>query len=461
MIRNMFYFLAEQTVYGLLIFFIFYCCDHFFRNKSLARWSSFLWCSYFIFLVVPFKKIASLFQPKRVADVQVIRLDSGVIFESSNQLGAYEFSFYDIAAFVWILGALSGLLFFVLIPMIREFQLRKGLKTMGAEKLDPLLLPYEIIVVENHVSPFVAGLFKPRIYFPENFLKFFNKNEINGILLHEMAHILNRDLLKILFSRLVSCLFWFLPTVYFAANKMKESLEYQADEFALRKATNFKKKDFAQLLFKLSNYDFSSDWKFCGVSIFNKKHLARRLAMIKNLDLKKVKNPFYPLVIIVFSIFASIVAVGVSSEPSNQYVTLLMKVYDENDKLIARPSMISQYGETSLVMMHDGKSNATTVIEATVQDGGINADVKGSYCQVDGKYPISPGTSFKNVKCEKKRSFHFSNLYDEKMTMSTTKEGNTLERLEFKVLRGADTKLFLKNTETKGRGDWVVGRKKK
>ena len=75
-------------------------------------------------------------------------------------------------------------------------------------------------------SPFVVGVFNPKIFFPINM----DDNEREYVLNHEWTHIKNKDGLTKLVSYIILCIHWFNPLVWIAFFMLCADIEMRVDE---------------------------------------------------------------------------------------------------------------------------------------------------------------------------------------------------------------------------------------
>lgn len=97
-------------------------------------------------------------------------------------------------------------------------------------------------------TPFVCGLIRPRIYFPEGS----HADDSDYIILHEQAHIRRGDHIFRLIAWLALILHWFNPLVWLAFHASGRDMEMSCDEAVLRKAGSGIKKDYSASLLALS-----------------------------------------------------------------------------------------------------------------------------------------------------------------------------------------------------------------
>ncbi|MCM1057770.1 MAG: M56 family metallopeptidase [Firmicutes bacterium] len=101
---------------------------------------------------------------------------------------------------------------------------------------------------ENLPTPFVLGLFCPKIYLPAGL----KESERQYILLHEQIHIRRRDHIVKAVSFLTLCLHWFNPMVWAAFSLSERDMEMSCDEAVLRKLGSGVKSEYSATLLNLA-----------------------------------------------------------------------------------------------------------------------------------------------------------------------------------------------------------------
>lgn len=141
-------------------------------------------------------------------------------------------------AALWILGA-AILLGYALISALR---LRKQLE--GAR-----LLQDNIYLASNLNTPFVLGVFRPRIYLPEGL----GDKETAYILSHERMHIRRKDPIVKSIAFLALSLHWFNPLVWITFVLLGKDMEMACDEAVLRELGPGIKKEYSSSLLSLAS----------------------------------------------------------------------------------------------------------------------------------------------------------------------------------------------------------------
>lgn len=125
----------------------------------------------------------------------------------------------EIFLVIWLAGVIVLLLYM----MISSVKLKKELKTA---------LPKEDYYIMEHLgTPFVFGLFSPKIYIPKNL----PDTELSFILEHERTHIQRKDYIIKPLAFCVLSFHWFNPLVWLAFLYMCKDMEMSCDEAVIQK----------------------------------------------------------------------------------------------------------------------------------------------------------------------------------------------------------------------------------
>ncbi len=146
---------------------------------------------------------------------------------------------------VWILFGqyvwLAGLLVMVVYSLMVYLRLRR--KLIGSMAIEG-----NIYLTDHIQSPFVLGLFRPRIYLPSQL----PPAERTYILAHEKHHIRRGDPVIKLIAYLALTLHWFNPLVWLAYRLFCKDMEMSCDEAVIRKLGSEIRSDYAASLLKLA-----------------------------------------------------------------------------------------------------------------------------------------------------------------------------------------------------------------
>lgn len=87
-------------------------------------------------------------------------------------------------------------------------------------------------------SPVVVGALKPMILVPLGMLAFLSAEQVESILLHELAHIRRRDYLFNLVQHVVDTLFFFNPALIWVSSLIRAERENCCDDVAIRQTNS-------------------------------------------------------------------------------------------------------------------------------------------------------------------------------------------------------------------------------
>ncbi len=139
----------------------------------------------------------------------------------------------EIGAMIWLLGMVIILIYSV----VQLLKLKK--KLVGA-------MPYKenIYLVDHIKSPFVIGMFMPKIYLPSNI----SENEQDYIIAHEKHHIKRLDHITRILGFVALTLHWFNPLVWVAFVLSGADMEMSCDEAVMKKMEGDIRVEYSQSL---------------------------------------------------------------------------------------------------------------------------------------------------------------------------------------------------------------------
>lgn len=138
---------------------------------------------------------------------------------------------------IWLIGIII-LLFYNVIML---FKLHK--KLFGATPIDD-----GIYIADYIDTPFVMGIFQPKIFLPSSL----SKREMEYIIMHEQHHIKRHDYIIKILAFAALCIHWFNPLVWLAFILSGKDMEMSCDEAVLKKMGEEIKNDYSASLLSLA-----------------------------------------------------------------------------------------------------------------------------------------------------------------------------------------------------------------
>ena len=142
-----------------------------------------------------------------------------------------------ILAIVWI----AGILILTAYTLISYIRIQRQTETA-------VLYNENIYQSENVSSPFVLGIFRPRIYLPFNI----DEQTFRHVVAHEQAHIRCRDHWWKPLGFLLLTMHWFNPLMWKAYMLFCRDIELACDEKVIRELDNQQRADYSQALVSCS-----------------------------------------------------------------------------------------------------------------------------------------------------------------------------------------------------------------
>lgn len=199
-----------------------------------------------------------------------------------------------VASVIWIIG-LAALLIYTVISSI---MLKNKISTA-------VLLRDNIYQSEAVDSPFIFGIFKPKIYIPYGL----SDDNLKHVEAHENAHLKRFDYITKLIGFLILCVHWFNPFVWIGYGLFCKDIELACDEKVIRDMDIEKRREYASAILE------------CGIS--RRRIAAYPLAFGETSIKERVKNALSykkPMlwVIIVAVIACIAVAIGFMTNPDKK-----------------------------------------------------------------------------------------------------------------------------------------------
>ena len=269
--------LYNQSVYCIILFVLIFSLSFLLKKKS-PRWQLGLWLLILIRLVLPTDLYLS-FSARNLADNFIVNNNFNIpvkiisdkvdIIERINQLSALypsralegvksdtqalaaskeenkiSISLPVILTIIWVLGCLIFMALFISKISGINRVLKNSLRVQDREILAitdywrqnfKVKRSVSIFSSDNFLSPFTAGIFRPKIFIPVPLLKNRNNETINSIIAHEMVHIKRLDHMWIRLQNLLQVIYFFNPIIWYANTQINIARERVCDSVVLDK----------------------------------------------------------------------------------------------------------------------------------------------------------------------------------------------------------------------------------
>ena len=247
-----------------------------------------------------------------------VRQSSNVVLSETKSAGHSEV--YCALSLAWLSGV--AILFGLWAMQRRRLSLalRDGRVVTGGRELESLRRARSmsgttrtvgLIVSPRIVEPGVWGSLRPAILLPEGIADELSDAELEAVLLHELIHVARWDNLVSNLHKMLCCLFWFHPLMWFIDSRLLNERERACDDAVIRLGGG--SGVYASSLLKVLK--FCLGWRVAGVSFAAGSNLGRRVERIMGNDSDRKLRISHRVVlgtvaavVVVFSIAAGLVS---------------------------------------------------------------------------------------------------------------------------------------------------------
>lgn len=182
----------------------------------------------------------SYIEAERGENITAALLSSGStlsVTESESENSLFKPELFTVSGFIWLAGAAA-------MALCGAFSFIK----LKGKLREAVLLRENIYVCDKITTPFVTGIFSPKIYLPVSV----KEEELQYIILHERCHIKRGDHIIKLLSFAVLCFHWFNPFIWLAFCLSGRDMEMSCDEAVMDKMKEDVRADYSASLLNLS-----------------------------------------------------------------------------------------------------------------------------------------------------------------------------------------------------------------
>ena len=138
-----------------------------------------------------------------------------------------------IGLWVWLIGLCAMLLYGAISYTVLRRQVRVH-----------LMLQKQVYACDSVNTPFILGIFRPRIYLPSHL----SQEQISFVLAHEFAHLQRKDHWWKPVGFLLLCIHWFNPLMWIAYILLCRDIELACDEKVIRSMDSVGRKGYSEAL---------------------------------------------------------------------------------------------------------------------------------------------------------------------------------------------------------------------
>lgn len=262
----------------------------------------------------------------------------------------------SVLAVIWLAGILTLVSYTVAMHVRVRRRVRYSIRLSGNV--------YECDAIR---SPFVLGVFAPRIYLPFRL----NETEQQCILAHERYHISRKDYLVKSFAYLLTVVYWFQPLVWAAYRLMCVDMEMSCDEKVVSGFSAGLRKEYSRLLLAFA---------------VNRRQLsAGPLAFGEENTMKRIKNIMYYKKASRWKLTAGVAAIlftmaACATDASTD---------EAMPPMAGAPVKVNEMSESEILNLEDGRDYADITVHNNHTDVTVhNYHTEDSAQNISGAYSI-------------------------------------------------------------------------
>jgi bla regulator protein blaR1 len=153
-----------------------------------------------------------------------------------------------------------------------------------------LHIPEKVALLESEIIkvPVLVGFFKPVILFPFSLMSQLPPEQVEAVLLHELAHIRRKDYFVNLVQRIAEIIFFFNPGLVWVSSLIRDERENCCDDIAIGE-TNARK-EYINALISFEEYHHLTKQRYAIAFAGRKNHLLERVKRIISKNNKTLSN---------------------------------------------------------------------------------------------------------------------------------------------------------------------------
>lgn len=243
--------------------------------------------------------------------------------------------------------------------------------------------------------PLVIGHFKPIILIPLGMITAIRPQEIELMLLHELAHIKRVDFLVNILQHVLEVLFFFNPAVLWVSSLIRRERENCCDEMAMQNADG--KQSYIQALLSFREYQLKVPT--CAMAFAKQSSLinrVRRIAYQKNITLNAMEKGCLVVAVLLVCSIGMLRATGIEDakyQKPKAAKSLTKQQTDttrKNPKARLRPVKLVEKKETSV---NQALAKPLTSIDLTLKNTLTDSTLNGLSTQLSSAISLAVNTA--------------------------------------------------------------------
>lgn len=351
------------------------------KDKLGARWHYAVWLIVIIRLLMPYGLQSSIsvfnlinFNGGKVIQVpytinqEAIKNDNSKITDADvtpkvlNSISNLNTSdanptplYLKLISCIWLLGTIVLATYAIAMTVKLKVKFKNGhtceneeVKLLLLQGINKLNLKSNIKIINTNQikTPCVLGFIRPKLLLPIGIENCVNKNELEFIILHELAHIKRLDIIVGCISGALQIVHWFNPIIWYSFYRMRNDKELACDALALSYINCNDYLNYGKTIIKLLE-SYKKTPQVYGISyiINNKSQIKRRITMISLFKKNSYKWSIIPIVTL--TLLGGVMLTNAKNNPvlaDNKSNQKLSPVEISSDEI--KTSAITQYAIT-------------------------------------------------------------------------------------------------------------------
>lgn len=167
------------------------------------------------------------------------------------------------------------------LKMTSDFSNTKNYELLIRDSVGPIKTKFKIGMNDTIHTPMVFGLFEKVILIPVSLCNNLTPDQLECILIHELAHILNNDFIINIIIEISTILLWFNPFIYIFKNEIQLQREIACDEYVISKMND--PINYSKALLNTANHSIATKFKLSMAAIASKNDLKIRIQYINGM----------------------------------------------------------------------------------------------------------------------------------------------------------------------------------